>query len=51
MRVVLLGLAKRASFVIGSDRRIQSALLDSLDPDAHIQNACSIVIGAPQGGA
>lgn len=51
MRVALLGLAKRASFVIGSDRRIQSALLDNLDPEAHVQNACAIVIGTPPAGA
>lgn len=50
VRLALLGLAKRASFVIGSDRRIQSALLDNFDPDAHVEQACSIVFGGPTAG-
>lgn len=48
VRLALLGLAKRASFVIGSDRRIQYALLDNFDPDAHVEQACSIVFGEPK---
>jgi len=45
VRVAILGLAERATFVVGSDRRIRSALLDNFDPDAHVRQACEVVLG------
>ena len=45
VRIAILGLAKRATFVVGPDHRVKSALLDNFDPEAHVRGACAVIVG------
>jgi peroxiredoxin len=43
VRWPLVGLARRASFVVGRDRKVQRAFSSELDADAHVTGACALV--------
>jgi len=40
VRWPLVGLAQRVSYVVGRDRKIESAYHSELDADAHVARAC-----------
>jgi len=51
VRVPVLGLARRVTFVIGKDRRIEGVHESAFDPLSHVARACKLVLkradGAP----
>jgi peroxiredoxin Q/BCP len=42
VRWPLIGLARRATYLIGRDRRIQAAFWSERDPESHVGQACAI---------
>jgi peroxiredoxin len=47
VRIPVLGLARRVTFVVGKDRRIESVHESAFDPESHVSAACAIVRPAP----
>jgi peroxiredoxin len=45
----VLGLARRVSYVIGSDGRVMSAFQSERDPEAHVQEACRVIPSSTRG--
>lgn len=43
VRVPILGLARRVSFLVGKDRRIEHVHESALDPESHVAAACAFV--------
>jgi thioredoxin-dependent peroxiredoxin len=43
VRIPVLGLARRVSFVIGRDRRVESVHESAFDPESHVAAACAFV--------
>jgi peroxiredoxin len=43
VRIPVLGLARRVTFVIGKDRRIESVHESAFDPESHVATACAFV--------
>jgi thioredoxin-dependent peroxiredoxin len=43
VRWPLVGLARRVSYVVGRDRKIQRAFSSELDAEAHVSGACTFV--------
>jgi peroxiredoxin len=39
VRWPLVGLARRASFLVGRDRKVRAAFRSEMDPDAHVTEA------------
>jgi peroxiredoxin len=42
VRWPLVGLARRVTYIVGRDRRIQQVHRSELDPDSHVSGACSL---------
>jgi peroxiredoxin len=47
VRWPVLGIARRVSYVVGRDRRIQRALHSEFDADAHVSGACAFIHRPP----
>jgi peroxiredoxin Q/BCP len=45
VRVPVLGLAQRVTYVVGRDRRVESAFKSRFDVDEHVAGACRVVLG------
>jgi peroxiredoxin len=43
VRVPVLGLARRVTFVVDKDRRIASVHESAFDPESHVATACAFV--------
>ena len=43
VRIPVLGLARRVTFVIGKDRRIEGVHESAFDPESHVASACAFV--------
>lgn len=43
VRIPVLGLARRVTFVIGKDRRIRSVHESQFDAESHVAQACAFV--------
>jgi len=43
VRIPVLGLARRVTFVVGKDRRIESVHESAFDPESHVASACAFV--------
>lgn len=46
-KMPLLGIARRVTYVIGKDKRIQSAYKSDLRAESHVGQACSLVAPKP----
>jgi peroxiredoxin len=46
VRVPVLGLARRVTFVIAQDGRIEGVHDSAFDPESHVVVACQLVTGA-----
>jgi thioredoxin-dependent peroxiredoxin len=47
VRIPVLGLARRVTFVIGRDRRIEAVHESAFDPESHVAAACQVVLRRP----
>ena len=47
VRWPIVGLARRVSYVVGRDRKIERAFSSELDADAHVSGACAFVSPRP----
>jgi peroxiredoxin len=47
VRIPVLGLARRVTFVIGKDRRIEGVHESAFDPESHVAAACQVVLRRP----
>ena len=43
VRIPILGKARRVTFVIGRDRRVESVHESAFDPESHVATACAFV--------
>ena len=43
VRMPVLGLARRVTFLVGKDRRIESVHESAFDPESHVEAACALV--------
>jgi peroxiredoxin len=43
VRIPMLGLSRRVTFVVGRDRRIESVHASAFDPESHVATACAFV--------
>lgn len=50
VRVPVLGLAQRVTYVLGRDRRVESAFKSRFDVDEHVAGACRVVRGRTDPG-
>ena len=48
VRWPLIGLARRVTYVIGADRRVQAVIRGELDADNHVTEACAFVAKPPR---
>ena len=48
VRIPVVGLARRVSFVVGQDRRIRSRHESNLDAESHVVEACAFVRRPPR---
>jgi peroxiredoxin len=48
VRIPVIGVALRVTYVVGRDRRIESAFQSTFDVLAHVEGACRLVRGAPR---
>lgn len=48
VRWPLVGLARRVTYVIGADRRVQAVIRGELDADNHVTEACAFVARPPR---
>jgi len=48
VRWPLIGLARRVTYVIGADRRVQAVIRGELDADNHVTEACAFVARPPR---
>jgi len=48
VRWPLIGLARRVTYVIGADRRVQEVIRGELDADSHVTEACAFVARPPR---
>ena len=47
VRIPVLGLARRVTFVVGKDRRIEGVHESAFDPESHVASACRVVLRRP----
>jgi peroxiredoxin Q/BCP len=47
VRIPVLGLARRVTFVIGTDRRIEGVHESAFDPESHVAAACQVLLRKP----
>jgi peroxiredoxin len=45
VRIPVLGLAQRVTYVVGQGGRIESAFKSQFDVDEHVAGACRVVLG------
>jgi peroxiredoxin len=48
VRIPLIGLARRVTFVVGQDRRIRNRYESNLDAESHVVEACAFVRRPPR---
>ena len=44
VRIPVLGLAQRVTFVVGQDRRIEHVHASPFDAESHVATACEVVV-------
>jgi peroxiredoxin len=47
VRIPVLGLAQRVTYVVGRDGRVESAFKSQFDVDEHVAGACRVVLRPP----
>jgi peroxiredoxin Q/BCP len=45
VRIPIVGLARRATFVVGRDHKVAKAYESNLDAESHVVQACTFVAG------
>ncbi len=47
VRIPVLGVAQRVTYVVGRDGRIESAFKSQFDVEEHVKEACHVVLRPP----
>ena len=47
VRIPVLGMAQRVTYVVGRDGRIESAFKSQFDVEEHVKEACHVVLRPP----